>query len=107
MDAPRWFVEELEAYGKTCGRDLRIRYGERSPVAHWRIECRASFEKPLDPTLFKDPENYITARDGYFVCKKAPATMFETGVASAVIPDLIRSDPSAWGGGNAYADMLE
>lgn len=98
MEAPSWFVRELEAFDP----DLRLRWSPRLEL--WQLERRV--RRSLHPgTIATDGwhDDLIRARDGYLLVASVPPN----GLGRGIFQKLRNSDLWSNGGWKKIADDLD
>src|SRR3972149_8383350 len=96
--APSGFVSRLKAYDK----ELRCRWSDRE--GRWRIERRIRAPRiNLDPGLFANHEDYITAVEGYALIMRVDPSMLD----NRVFETLWAGDLQKRGGAKRVSDELE
>ena len=98
MQAPEWFLKEMESFDP----DLRLRWSQRLQL--WQLERRV--KRSLHPgTIRSDSyhDDFIRAQDGYLLVASIPPK----GLTRSVFAKLRASDLWANGGWKTMADELD
>ena len=98
MDAPAWFVRELEAFDP----DMRLRWSRRLEL--WQLERKV--RRSLHPGTIKQSDwddDVIRARDGYLLVASVPPRALHRSIFSK----LRHADLWSNGGWEAVSDALD
>ena len=98
MDAPKWFVRELNAFDP----DMRLRWSRRLEL--WQLERKV--RRSLHPGTIKQSEwedDYVRARDGYLLVASVPPRALHR----SIFAKLRAADLWSNGGWKEVADALD